>query len=122
MISLSSDLPAVSGPGPIHCRSVVFGLRRTGSERTNGQGLSMQAGTSGQGRPVLVARVSTMALGAALVCCGAAGCSHSLFKRGVSRSQYETYDTVRNRHEADSYEDEFGRRRINLRGRLLQSE
>lgn len=50
------------------------------------------------------------------------GCSHSLFKRGVHRSQFETYDTVRNRHETDYYEDEFGRRRINLRGRLLQTE
>lgn len=61
-------------------------------------------------------------VGAAALVIGGAGCSHSLFKRGVHRSQFETYDTVRNRHEADSYEDEFGRRRINLRGRLLTNE
>jgi len=50
------------------------------------------------------------------------GCSHSLFKRGVQRSQYETYDTMRNRHASDYYEDEFGRERINLRGRLITQE
>jgi len=69
-----------------------------------------------------MARAGVVALGLGAMAIGAGGCSHSLFKRGVSRSQYETYDTVRNRHEADSYEDEFGRRRINLRGRLLQTE
>ncbi|MCB9840320.1 MAG: hypothetical protein H6809_01545 [Phycisphaeraceae bacterium] len=49
----------------------------------------------------------------------AGGCQHSLFKRGVHRSQFETYDTIRNRHAPDSFEDEFRSRRINLRGRLL---
>ncbi|MCA9287471.1 MAG: hypothetical protein KDA05_02735 [Phycisphaerales bacterium] len=50
---------------------------------------------------------------------GAGGCQHSLFKRGVHRSQFETYDTIRNRHAPDAFEDEFRSRRINLRGRLL---
>jgi len=80
----------------------------------------MKAGTSGRGYRVGAGRAVVVALGLMLGAAG--GCSHSLFKRGVSRSQYETYDTVRNLHEADSYEDEFGRRRINLRGRLLQAE
>ncbi len=67
-----------------------------------------------------VGAVLARAACAAALMSGASGCAHSLFKRGVHRSQYETYDTVRNRHETDAYEDEFGRRRINLRGRLLQ--
>lgn len=50
------------------------------------------------------------------------GCQHSLFKRGVQRSQYETYETMRNQHAPDTIEDEFGRERINLRGRLLTQE
>lgn len=69
-------------------------------------------------------RVPRTALGAVVL--GAAlasgGCSHSLFDRGVQRSQFETYDTMRNRHASDTYEDEFGRERINLRGRLIRQE
>ena len=55
----------------------------------------------------------------ALASLAAGGCQHSLFKRGVNRSQFETYDTIRNRHAPDSFEDEFRAQRINLRGRLL---
>lgn len=50
------------------------------------------------------------------------GCSPGLFKRGVPRNQYQTYDTMRNRHAADYNEDMFRNQRINLRGRLLVEE
>lgn len=65
---------------------------------------------------------SVVPLAAAAAVLASGGCSHALFKRGVQRSQFQTYDSVRNRHAPDYYEDEFGRQRINLRGRLLTRE
>lgn len=51
-----------------------------------------------------------------------AGCQEQLFPRDEPRSQYDRFDTVRDRHAQDKLEDEFGNQRPNLRGRLLTSE
>jgi hypothetical protein len=46
------------------------------------------------------------------------GCVKPLFPTGSVRTQFETYDVVRNQHEPDFFYDEYGRRTPNLRGRL----
>lgn len=53
--------------------------------------------------------------GAALV---TAGCAKPLFPRDRARSQYESYDAVRNQAAPRYRFDEFGRSTPNLRGRL----
>ena len=50
------------------------------------------------------------------------GCQEPLFTPDQPRSQYDRFDTVRDRR-ADSYVfDEFGNRRPNIRGRLVSGE
>lgn len=46
------------------------------------------------------------------------GCATPLFPRDRPRSQYESYDAVRNQSEPRYTYDEFGRATPNLRGRL----
>jgi len=53
--------------------------------------------------------------GAALL---VAGCAKPLFPRDQTRSQYESYDAVRNQAAPRYRFDEFGRSTPNLRGRL----
>lgn len=48
----------------------------------------------------------------------APGCATPLFPRDQPRSQYESYDTVRNQAAPRYRYDEFGRATPNLRGRL----
>ncbi|MFG0275048.1 MAG: hypothetical protein ACF8QF_08325 [Phycisphaerales bacterium] len=48
----------------------------------------------------------------------AGGCATPLFPRDQPRSQYESYDAVRNQSEPRYTYDEFGRATPNLRGRL----
>lgn len=48
----------------------------------------------------------------------AAGCSQPLFSPRETRSQYDRYDRVRNEYEPQYIEDEFGRKKPNIRGRL----
>lgn len=51
-----------------------------------------------------------------------AGCEKPLLSPDEDRSPFDRYDTVRNQH-ADQYiMDEFGRRRPNLRERLMPKE
>jgi len=51
-----------------------------------------------------------------------AGCEKPLLSPDEDRSPFDRYDTVRNQH-ADQYVmDEFGRRRPNLRERLLPKD
>ena len=53
------------------------------------------------------------AIGAALP-----GCAKPLFPADGTRTQFQSYDMVRNQHEPDYLYDEYGRRTPNLRGRL----
>lgn len=46
------------------------------------------------------------------------GCAKPLFPRDQARSQYESYDVVRNQAAPRYRFDEFGRATPNLRGRL----
>jgi hypothetical protein len=50
------------------------------------------------------------------------GCQRQLFPKDQPRSQYDRFDAVRDRRPPDRIEDEFGDRKINLRGRLLNTE
>ncbi|MFG0259925.1 MAG: hypothetical protein ACF8LK_06180 [Phycisphaerales bacterium JB041] len=56
-------------------------------------------------------------------CAGAlTGCVDPLLSPNEPRSQYSRYDLVRGRFAPQYVEDEFGRRKPNLRGRLLLPE
>jgi len=46
------------------------------------------------------------------------GCNRALFRQQDTRTQYDRYDTSRGQYEPMYIEDEFGRRKPNLRGRL----
>ncbi|MBL0922723.1 MAG: hypothetical protein IBJ10_11440 [Phycisphaerales bacterium] len=64
--------------------------------------------------------IDTLAAGAfAALVLGLAGCAKPLFSPQDQRTQYDRFDAVRNQYEPQYIEDEFGRRRPNLRGRLL---
>ena len=52
----------------------------------------------------------------------AGGCQEQIFVADEPRSQYDRFDAIRDRRAQSYVEDEFGRRRPNLRGRLLTSE
>jgi len=45
-------------------------------------------------------------------------CNRALFRTQDERSQYDRYDASRGQYEPMYLEDEFGRRKPNLRGRL----
>lgn len=49
---------------------------------------------------------------------GAAGCSKPLFAPGEERSPFDRFNEVRNQQTPQTIEDEYGRRRPNLRARL----
>jgi hypothetical protein len=51
-----------------------------------------------------------------------AGCQRALFPPDAPRSQYDRIDTIRDRRPPAYFFDEFGTRRPNLRGRLLNGE
>jgi hypothetical protein len=48
-------------------------------------------------------------------------CRQPLFDRDGERSQFDRYDLVRDQTAPPYLEDEYGRRRPNLRGRLLHA-
>ncbi|MCC6677614.1 MAG: hypothetical protein IT436_10765 [Phycisphaerales bacterium] len=50
------------------------------------------------------------------------GCQKPLLAPDEERSQYDRFDAVRNQRAAPYLEDEFGRKRPNLRGRLLAKD
>ncbi|GAB4386113.1 MAG: hypothetical protein Kow0022_14260 [Phycisphaerales bacterium] len=62
------------------------------------------------------------AIGLAAVLVGAAGCRAPLLVNGEERSQFDRYDRVRDQAPSPYFVDEYGRRRPNLRGRLLSRE
>ncbi|RMH13085.1 MAG: hypothetical protein D6695_05060 [Planctomycetota bacterium] len=51
-----------------------------------------------------------------------AGCRAPLLASGEERSQFDRYDKVREQSAPPHYMDEYGRRRPNLRGRLLRRD
>jgi len=63
--------------------------------------------------------VLACALPLLLVAAGPAGCAKPLLTDEEERSQYDRFDTLRNQRAQGYIEDEFGRLRPNLRGRLL---
>jgi len=50
------------------------------------------------------------------------GCYRPLLSPDEERSQYDRYDAIRAQRAPAFIEDEFGRRRPNLRGRLLERQ
>lgn len=52
----------------------------------------------------------------------ASGCYKPLLSPEEERSQYDRYDAIRAQRAPAFIEDEFGRRRPNLRGRLLEKQ
>lgn len=50
------------------------------------------------------------------------GCQKPLLAPDEERSQYDRFDAVRNQRAAPYIEDEFGRKRPNLRGRLIAKD
>ncbi|MDX2118276.1 MAG: hypothetical protein SFY96_08860 [Planctomycetota bacterium] len=67
------------------------------------------------GRVCLVLSVAAMA---ALL----GGCTDPLLAPNEPRSQYDRYDAIRAQRAPSYLEDEYGRRRPNLRGRLLAKD
>lgn len=65
-------------------------------------------------------RLVFLALAGALLT--APGCRKPLLATNEERSQFDRYDRVREQAPSPYYMDEFGRRRPNLRGRLLSRE
>ena len=61
-------------------------------------------------------------LGAGVLCLVAGGCAKPLLSPTEPRSQYSRYDLVRGQYAPQYVEDEYGRRKPNLRGRLLLPE
>ena len=53
---------------------------------------------------------------------GVGGCQDQLFPNTEPRSQFDRFDTVRDKRAQQYVEDEFGNRKPNLRGRLLTTE
>jgi len=64
--------------------------------------------------PGVLAGWSAVALTAAVL----AGCQKPLFPANQPRNQFDRFDRVRNQAAAEYVDDEFGRRRPNLSGRL----
>lgn len=65
-----------------------------------------------------ITRAASALAGAAILALALPGCVRPLFPKDEVRSQYETYDLVRNQYEPDYIYDEYGRKTPNLRGRL----
>lgn len=74
--------------------------------------------TTRTARPALV--VGTLV--AAWVTLILTGCSKPLLTPEEPRSQYDRYDQIRAQRSPSYLEDEYGRRRPNLRGRLLAKD
>jgi len=76
------------------------------------------AATTGSGGVSKVTRCMAcmgIALGAAIVC---GGCNKPLFPENSARTQFETYDRLRQQSTPLEEEDEFGQKRPALRARL----
>jgi hypothetical protein len=74
--------------------------------------------TTRNARPTLIVG-SLLAAWAMLVL---TGCTKPLLTPEEPRSQYDRYDQIRAQRSPSYLEDEYGRRRPNLRGRLLAKD
>ena len=63
-------------------------------------------------------RITVATLGAAMAMATLAGCQKPLFPANKPRTQFDRFDEVRNQSAPQYVEDEFGRRRPNITGRL----
>lgn len=68
------------------------------------------------------ARAITAGLALAAAALVLNGCGKPLLAPNEERSQYDRFDAVRSQRAAPYLEDEYGRKRPNLRGRLLAKE
>lgn len=75
--------------------------------------------TRARSRRLRALALAPLALGALVAL---SGCSDALLSPNEPRSQYSRYDLVRGRFAPQYVEDEFGRRKPNLRGRLVQPD
>ncbi len=50
------------------------------------------------------------------------GCYEPVFREDEARSQYDRFDAVREQRAPQYYYDEYGNRKPNIRGRLLDSD
>jgi hypothetical protein len=71
-------------------------------------------------RPCLRILLTSAALAAGVTFL--AGCKKPLLSPDDERSQFDRYDAIRNQRAQQSVYDEFGRKRPNLRGRLLSKD
>ena len=95
--------------------------------RTNIQNISHAScrGVVGAGLAGRVWQLSKrwVGVGAVVMICGySTGCVKTLLSPKEPRSQYSRYELVRGQFAPQYIEDEFGRRKPNLRGRLLGQE
>jgi hypothetical protein len=67
---------------------------------------------------IVCRRRCLLALGIAVGSLSMIGCQRTLFMTDEERSQFSRYNSVREQEAPPYLEDEFGRRRPNLRGRL----
>lgn len=73
-------------------------------------------------------RVARAAIGLAMIVLmqsamlGLGGCGKPLLSPTEPRSQYDRYDAIRAQRAQSFVFDEFGRRRPNLRGRLIEKQ
>lgn len=74
-------------------------------------------------RPSLGSRLLAISTILGLAALAAAGCrSRPLLSPEHERSQFDRYDRIRQEYEPQYVFDEFGRRRPNLAGRLLERD
>ena len=71
--------------------------------------------------PTTTTRCRRRAAGACavLVVCTLAGCRNSPITENDERSPYDRYDMIRDEYASPYLQDEYGRKRPNLRGRLI---
>jgi len=71
---------------------------------------------------VLTRGRAAAALAALLAPAALAGCQKPLFPSEAPRTQFDRFDEVRNQSAPQYVQDEFGRRRPNIKGRLEPKE
>jgi hypothetical protein len=74
--------------------------------------------TTGSGSVARITRLIACAAVTASVALSAAGCNKPLFPENSARTQFETYDRLRQQSTPLEEEDEFGQKRPALRARL----
>jgi hypothetical protein len=78
--------------------------------------------TTGSGSAAGITRLIACAAVTASVALSAAGCNKPLFPENSARTQFETYDRLRQQSTPLEEEDEFGQKRPALRARLAPQD